>query len=121
MADAALFIGWGETKGGRERQAVDLFKESLAYLTSLVTEGRVASIEPFFLEPHGGELEGFWILRGELEKLSALRIDDDFQRFAVRAQAVVSGFGVVGATTGERLNQHMAWFGEAAHDVTAKD
>ncbi len=121
MADAALFIGWGETKGGREREAIGLFKESLAYMTRLVAEGRVASIEPFFLEPHGGELEGFWILRGDLDKLAQLRVDDEFQRFAVRAQAVVSSFGVVGATTGERLNQHMAWFAEAAMEVTSGD
>ena len=121
MADAALFIGWGETKGGRERQAVELFKESLAYMSKLVSDGIADSIEPFFLEPHGGELEGFWIIRGDLEKLASLRVSDEFQRYAVRAQAVVSGFGVVGATTGERLNQHMAWFGEAANQISASD
>lgn len=116
MTDAALFIGWGDTKPGREKQAVMLFKESLAYMTKLVSEGIVASVEPFFLEPHGGDLEGFWVLRGDLDKLSALRIDDDFQRFAVRAQANVDGFRVIAATTGERLNQHMAWFAQATLD-----
>ena len=56
MTDSALFIRWGATAGGRERQSVELFVESLRYLTGLVEQGRVASVEPFFLEPHGGNL-----------------------------------------------------------------
>ena len=51
MTDSALFIRWGATAGGRERQSVELFAESLRYLTGLVEQGRVASVEPFFLEP----------------------------------------------------------------------
>src|SRR5438445_8620526 len=64
MTDSALFIGWGATAAGRERKAVELFGESLRYLTGLVVQGRVASVEPFFLEPHGGDLEGFFLVRG---------------------------------------------------------
>jgi hypothetical protein len=37
---------------------------------------------------------------------------------AVRAQAVVSNFGIVQAKTGEMLNKHMAWFTEAAREVS---
>lgn len=118
MAYGALFIGWGETHSGRERKAVELFIESLAYLTKLVEQGRVASVEPFFLEPHGGDLEGFFLLRGDMEALNEIRYEDDFQRMAVRAQAVVSSFGIVQAKTGEELNKHMAWFTEAAREVS---
>ncbi len=117
MTDSALFIGWGPTNPGREKKAIGLFTESLRFLSSLVAEGKVASVEPFFLEPHGGDLEGFWIVRGDLDFLSQLRVSDEFQRLAVRAQAVVSHFGVVGATTGERLNKHMGWFAEAAEEA----
>jgi len=118
MTDSALFIGWGATAAGRERKSVELFGESLRFLTSLVVEGRVASVEPFFLEPHGGDLEGFFLVRGEQDELNKIRSEDPFQRLAVRAQVVVQNFGVVGAITGERLNSHMAWFAEAARDVS---
>ncbi|HEY1330274.1 MAG TPA: hypothetical protein VGH10_02230 [Actinomycetota bacterium] len=114
MTDSALFIGWGATAAGREKQSVELFSESLRYLSALVTEGRVASVEPFFLEPHGGDLEGFFVVRGELDELNKIRGEDRFQRLAVKAQVIVQNFGVVGAITGERLNKHMAWFAEAA-------
>jgi hypothetical protein len=120
MTDSALFIRWGATAGGRERQSVELFAESLRYLTGLVEQGRVASVEPFFLEPHGGNLEGFFIVRGDLEDLNRLRIDDTFQRLSTKAQVIVRNFGVIGATTGERLNKHMAWFAAAAGEVDAR-
>src|SRR5690349_165664 len=31
MADAALFIGWGQVVRGREKRAVEVFNESVAY------------------------------------------------------------------------------------------
>ncbi len=117
MSDAALFIGWGATQAGRERKSVELFGESLKFLTKLVTEGRVASVEPFFLEPHGGDLEGFFLVRGDHDELNRIRAEDAFQRLATRAQVVVQNFGVIAAITGERLNKHMAWFAEAARDA----
>lgn len=117
MTDAAMFIGWGATAAGRERKAVDLFGESLRFLTALVAEGRVASVEPFFLEPHGGDLEGFFLVRGDQAELNRIRYDDEFQRLAVRAQVLVQNFGVVAAITGEQLNKHMAWFAEAAQQA----
>ena len=117
MADSALFIGWGAAAAGRERHAVTLFQESLRFLMQMVQEGRVAAVEPFFLEPHGGDLEGFFLVRGEQAQLAKVRMDDDFQRLAVKAQLLVQNFGVVGAATGRRLNKHMGWFAEAAEEI----
>jgi hypothetical protein len=96
---------------------VELFGNSLRYLTALVEQGRVFSVEPFFLEPHGGDLEGFFIVRGDQDELNRIRSEEEFQRLAVRAQVVVQSFGVVGAITGERLNRHMQWFAEAAVQI----
>ena len=117
MSDAALIVRWGPTQPGREKNAIELFAESLRYFSSLVADGKDDSVEPFFEEPHSSDHEGFWIVRGDVEKLALLRVSDDFARLAVRAQAVVYAFGVIGATTGERLNKHMAWFAEAAQQA----
>jgi hypothetical protein len=35
MADAGLFVGWGEVVRGREAQSLDLFNEFLGYLAGL--------------------------------------------------------------------------------------
>ena len=118
MSDAALIIRWGSTQPGRELKAIELFTESLRYFSSLVAEGKVDSVEPFFVEPHASDLEGFWVVRGNAEELALLRVSDEFQKFAVRAQTVVNSFGVHGANTGERANKHMAWFAEAAKEAS---
>ena len=115
--DSALFIRWGATAPGREKKSVELFGESLIFLTRMVEEGSVASVEPFFLQPHGGDLEGFFVVRGDRDELHKMRSSDGFQRLQVRAQAVVQNFGVIEAITGEQLNKHMAWFTEAAREM----
>jgi hypothetical protein len=56
VTDSAMFISDGGLPH-RERRSVELFGESLRFLVGLVTSGRVASVEPFFLQPHGGDLE----------------------------------------------------------------
>lgn len=117
MADSALLITWGPPQPGRESHAVELFRESLEFFTRLVGERRIGSVEPFFVEPHGGTLEGFFLIRGEMRELAILRTEDDFRKMAVRAQAIVQYFAVIGAITGKRLNKHMNWFAEAALDL----
>jgi hypothetical protein len=110
MADAGLFIGWGEVVRGRETEAVEVFNEFLAYFTRLQEEGTVDSFEPVFLEPHGGDLNGFILVRGEAEKLAALRVGEEFTQFTLRATLIVNGFGVVGADMAERLQRQMEYY-----------
>jgi hypothetical protein len=110
MADAGLFVGWGEVVRGRESEAVDLFNEILAYYARLQENGTIESFEPVFLEPHGGDLNGFLLVRGEAEKLSALRVSEEFTQFSLRATLVTERFGVVGADLAERLQRQMEFF-----------
>jgi hypothetical protein len=110
MADAGLFIGWGEVVRGRESEAVEVFNETLAYYTRLQEEGTIESFEPVFLEPHGGDLNGFILIRGDAEKLAALRVSDEFTQLSLRATLIVDGFGVVGADLAERLQRQMEYY-----------
>jgi hypothetical protein len=112
MADAGLFIGWGEVVRGREAQAVEVFNETMAYFAGVQEEGVIESIEPVFLEPHGGDLQGFFFLRGEAEKLATLRVSDEFQSTIIRAGLVVDNVGVVGASMGARLERLMGSYTE---------
>jgi hypothetical protein len=50
MADAALFVGWGNAVRGRERQALKVFAEAAEFYTRLQQEGEIESFEPVFLE-----------------------------------------------------------------------
>lgn len=116
MADAGLFIGWGETVRGRESQALEVFNQTMAYFLGLQADGAIESVEPVFLEPHGGDLDGFFLVRGEPEKLAALRVDMQFASMMARAGLVVDGLGVVGASMGARLEALMGQYAEAISD-----
>jgi len=112
MADAGLFVGFGDPVRGRESQAVDLFNEVLGYYGRLQEEGEIDSFEPVFLEPHGGDLSGFILLRGDAERLAALRVSEEFTQISIRAGLCVEGFGVVGADLAERLQRQMVFYTE---------
>lgn len=112
MADAGLFIGWGAVARGREQEAVELFNEILGYYGRLQEEGEIESFEPVFLEPHGGDLSGFVLLRGDAEKIAAIRVSDEFAQFSIRAAIVVDNFGVVGADLAARIERQMAFYME---------
>jgi len=112
MADAGLFIGWGEVVRGREAEAVETFSSTMEYFGGLQASGTIESVEPVFLEPHGGDLQGFFFLRGDAERLATLRVDEDFQSTIIRAGLIVDKVGVVGASMGARLERLMGSYTE---------
>lgn len=117
VADYALFIGWGSLVRGRETQAVKVFGESVQYYAELQKKGVIESFEPFLLEPHGGDLNGFILVRGDKDKLAHLRVDNEFQRRTLRASTIVDSVGVISATTGARLGEQMADFEKDTADL----
>lgn len=112
MAGAGLFIGWGEVVRGRETEALEVFNETIGFYSRLQEEGTIESFEPVFLEPHGGDLNGFILLRGDAEKLASLRVSEEFTQFATRATLIVENFGIVGADLAERLQRQMEYYTE---------
>jgi hypothetical protein len=112
MADAGLFIGFGEPVRGREGPAVDSFNDTVAYLGQAQGSGRIDDFEIVFLEPHGGDLGGFMLVRGTADQMHALRQDDEFQRHITIASLVVERLGVVNASLGEAIARQMAIYQE---------
>ncbi|MFN8538411.1 MAG: hypothetical protein U0232_13160 [Thermomicrobiales bacterium] len=98
---SSVHSGWGSPITGREQQSLKVFGEGIAYWTRMQQEGAIESFEAFQLEPHGGDLAGFCVLRGDAGRLAQMRVSEEFQRLNSRAQLVVTNFGVVGAITGE--------------------
>jgi hypothetical protein len=118
MPSGALFIGWGAVIVGREQQSFAVFNEGIQYFAQLQQRGEIDSFEPVALEPHGGDLYGFILLRGDRERLNRLRYSEEFIRQINRAGVVVHGIGVVGAYTGEELNRLFMSFQEHIADLT---
>jgi hypothetical protein len=107
-ASAAVFIGFGQPVRGRERQAVQVFDEAVQYYTRLQQQGDIESFEAALLEPHGGDLGGFVLIRGDRDKLDKFRASQEFARLNTRAATVVQNLGVVNAAIGDELNRQFA-------------
>jgi hypothetical protein len=117
MADFGLFIGFGFPARGREQQATKVFNEAVELWTEWQQGGDIESWDAFFLEPHGGDLGGFFLLRGERDAIARVRASDELVRLSLRAQLIVDRFGVVGAETGGRIPEQMAMFTDAAGEL----
>jgi hypothetical protein len=108
MADSVLFVGWGTPVRGREQKAQDVFQESVEYWGKLQADGQIESIEVVLLGAHGGDLNGFAILRGEGDKLDAVQRSEEFTRLITRANLIVDSLGVVPGITGEEVAAQLA-------------
>jgi hypothetical protein len=117
MAGEALFLGWGPVVRGREQTAMRVFQETIEYYGKLQQEGKIDSFEPVLIAPHGGDLGGFILLRGERGKLDEIRTSEEFERTVVRAATVVDNVGVINAVTGESLGQAMGRFQAASDEL----
>jgi hypothetical protein len=110
MAEAGLFIGWGQVVRGREERALQVFNESIEYWGGLQGDGKIESFEVVLLEPHGGDLAGFALLRGSADQVGALRADDEFQRRVARADLIIESQGVIDAAIGDGIARGLAQY-----------
>lgn len=103
MAQSTLFVGWGAIIPGREKVASKVLSQALDYLQGLKAQGTIDSVDVVLLEPHGGELEGFVLVKGDKTKLAQLRVNESFVKIIVGVQLVHTKVGVVGGYTGAEM------------------
>ena len=110
MANGVLLMGWNRPLPGREQQAMDLFQKALAYYEKAKSEGKIESFETVILNAHGGDLNGFILVTGDAEKLSAFKREDTFADYATEAGYCLDDFGIVEGQIGEgAMNQISRW------------
>ncbi len=117
MADHAIFIGFGTPVRGREEKATGVFMEAAQYYSELQAKGEIEGFEPFFLTPHGGDLTGFFLIRGEREKLDAVKRSEEFQRLIRRAGTIIDHLGVVDALAGAEVQRFVALINQETADL----
>ncbi len=110
IAFSAPRTALGSTSPGTRQ----VFQEALQYYGQLQQQGDIQSFEPVTLEPHGGDLAGFLLVKGDADKLARLRASDQFIALNTRAQLVVENLGVAGAFVGGGLQSLFADLGTQA-------
>jgi hypothetical protein len=81
--------------------------ESLEQLAAFQKRGFFESMEVIALTPHGGELNGFVLLKGERAKLDELRRTDEFERFSIALGVRLDRYGVVPGVTLDGMRKAM--------------
>lgn len=117
MADSGLFIGWSTPVRGREAKGLDVFADALAFQQKAQEAGETESYEVALLEPHGGGLNGFILVRGSEEQIAAQRANEEFQRINARASLVVDDLGVVDVALGEGTGEQIGIYRQAIDDI----
>ena len=108
MADRVLFIGWNRPVAGREQQAMQLFQKTVEFYGKLLAGGRIESFEPVLLAAHGGDLNGFFLLKGEAEKLGEVQRDETFLDLTIEAGYCLEGVGIVPGFIGEGVTDFLS-------------
>lgn len=93
----AYILGWNRPVVGRESVAAELFGTTIAYLDKCQKSGKVESWEPVFLRAHGGDLNGFFIIRGTHANLEWVNNDAEFQELFTRAMHCLENVGFIPA------------------------
>ena len=113
MGTNVVFLGWDRPTAGREGKAVELFQEYMQYLGGLQKAGTIQSFEPVFLGIHGGDLNGFTLIRGDSGKLDALLSSEAWETYLVRAGLLLDGFGCIRGVSGDLLTKQMGLYTKA--------
>jgi len=110
MAEAALCTLWGSPVPGREKQALNVFNETVQWWAGLQQEGKIERFDVTVLAPSGGEVAGFLVARGTAEQIDSLRRSKEYQQHVARGQLVASHLSVARAYVDEGLAQFMGWY-----------
>lgn len=107
MSSNVLFFAWNRPIPGRERISSAHFDDFVGYLTSLQQGGSIQSFEVVILDQHGGDLNGFFLIRGDSASLDALTSSAEWIQHMTRAAMHLEGSGAVRGVTGEAVMERM--------------
>lgn len=100
-------FAWNRSLPGREPMSLQHFKDFSEWLQGEQRNGRVQSFLPVLFEPHGGDVQGFFLIQGEPAKLAELMDTPQWIEHQTRAELHLDGLAVMRGVTGPALGQRM--------------
>jgi hypothetical protein len=107
MSTNVVLFAWNRSIPGRERISAEHFQEFVKYVTGLKQSGAIASFETVFLDAHGGDMNGFFLIRAESPKLDALLASPEWVTHMLRATLHLEGVGHVRGVAGDAVMARM--------------
>ncbi len=119
MGDAGLLIGWDKVAVGREKQAMTVWADALAYYDKAKANGEIEDFDVIgFQAGSSGSLGllGAIVVRAEEAQLDRFIASDEFGRQMQRASLVVDHLHVNRFVVGDRM---LEVAGRYFHEVEA--
>jgi hypothetical protein len=107
MSSNTVLFGWNRPIPGRERMSETHFDDFVKYCTELQQSKTIQSFDIVFLNPHGGDLNGFFLLRGESTSLDNMVSSKEWVNHMTRATMHLEGAGFVRGQTGDMVMEMM--------------
>jgi len=102
-----IFFAWNRSIPGRENTSGAHFEEFVAYLEAQAQSGSIQGFDAVFLDNHGGDLNGFFLIRGETASLDALTASSEWLEHMTRGALHLEGSGAVRGVTGDGVGKRM--------------
>ena len=103
-----ILFGWNRSVPSREKVSAQHFEEFVKFLGGLQQKSTIQAFDIVFLDAHGGDLNGFFLIRGDSAKLDALVCSPEWITHITRASLHLDGCGVVRGVTGNEIMGRMA-------------
>jgi len=107
MGSNLILFGWNRSIPGREKLSAQHFDEFVQYLGGQQKSGKIQSFEVVFLDGHGGDMNGFFLIRADTAKLDALTASADWVGHMTRATLHLENSGAVRGVTGDTVTERM--------------
>jgi hypothetical protein len=108
MGPNVMLFGWNRSMPGREKMGAQHFEEFVQYLGGLQQNGAIQTFDVVFLDTHGGDLNGFVLIKADTAKLDALVSTLEWITHVTRAAFHLDGSGVIRGVTGDKVMARMA-------------
>jgi len=108
MGSSVILFGWNRSIPGREKVSAGHFDEFVKYLGGLQQKGAIQAFDIMLLDAHGGDLNGFFLIRGEGARLDKLISTTEWTTHVARASLHLEGAGVIRGVTGDEIMKRMA-------------
>jgi len=108
MGSNVMLFGWNRSVPGREKVSAQHFEEFVKVPGRPAAEGCDSDIRCRVPRPHGGDLNGFFLIKGDSAKLDALVSTAEWITHITRAALHLDGSGVIRGVTGDEIMGRMA-------------
>ena len=102
--EIGLLIRYGRLVTGREKQAMDLFQESMVYFQDKIVKNDITFFEPFFMATSDLEEElGFFLVKGPAPTIFAMLEEEGYRTLMQKAVMLVEHVRADLLTVGEGI------------------